>query len=219
MFSGIVESLGEIIKVNKEGSNIHFTVKADIASKLKVDQSVSHDGVCLTVVKVNKKEKKYVVTAIEETLNKTCLRIWEKGYLVNLERSMKAGGRFDGHIVQGHVDQTATCYKVETFDGSWKYFFKYDPKKNNFTVNKGSICVNGVSLTVVDSEYGMFSVAIIPYTYENTNFHKIKEGTIVNIEFDVLGKYMQKLMELYFVQDKPVAIKPQKKQKSKSTKK
>ncbi|MDX9932790.1 MAG: riboflavin synthase [Bacteroidales bacterium] len=202
MFSGIVESMGEITKVTREGSNIHFTVKSDLTKELKIDQSMSHDGVCLTVVKVDKKNKEYVVTAIDETLNKTCLRNWKKGYQVNLERSMKADGRFDGHIVQGHVDQTATCIKVETFDGSWKYHFEYDPKLNNFTVTKGSISVNGVSLTVVDSKPGKFSVAIIPYTFDNTNFHNFKKGTVVNIEFDVLGKYMQRLMEQFYKPEK-----------------
>ncbi len=201
MFSGIVESMGEIVKVTREGSNIHFTVQSSLAGKLKVDQSMSHDGVCLTVVKVKKKKEQYVVTAIDETLNKTCLRNWTEGYQVNLERSMKADGRFDGHIVQGHVDQTATCIKVEEFDGSWKYHFEYDPTLNNFTVTKGSISVNGVSLTVVDSEPGRFSVAIIPYTYEHTNFHNFQPGTIVNIEFDVLGKYMHRLLEMFYKPD------------------
>ncbi|PLW94586.1 MAG: riboflavin synthase [Marinilabiliales bacterium] len=201
MFSGIVEAMGVVSKVKREGSNIHFTIKTPLAKKLKIDQSMAHDGVCLTVVKVNKKKKKYVVTAIDETLNKTCLREWKEGYEVNLERSMKSDGRFDGHIVQGHVDQTAECIKVEEFDGSWKFWFKYDVAANNFTVGKGSICVNGVSLTVVDSEPGVFSVAIIPYTYDVTNFHNFKKGTIINIEFDVLGKYIQKIMELYLPQD------------------
>jgi riboflavin synthase len=201
MFSGIVEAMGVVSKIKREGGNIHFTIKTPLAKKLKIDQSMAHDGVCLTVVKVKKKKQEYVVTAIDETLNKTCLREWKEGYEVNLERSMKSDGRFDGHIVQGHVDQTATCTKVEEFDGSWKYWFEYDVNANNFTVNKGSICVNGVSLTVVDSEPGLFSVAIIPFTYDVTNFHNFKKGTIINIEFDVLGKYIQKIMELYLPKD------------------
>ncbi len=195
MFSGIVEKLGIVSKIKREGTNIHFTIKTPLAKELKIDQSMAHDGVCLTVVDVQKDE--YVVTAIDETLNKTCLREWKEGYEVNLERSMKSDGRFDGHIVQGHVDQTATCTKVEELDGSWKFWFEYDVNANNFTVNKGSICVNGVSLTVVDSEPGVFSVAIIPFTYDVTNFHNFKKGSIVNIEFDVLGKYIQKIMEMY----------------------
>lgn len=198
MFSGIVEAIGTVSKIKREGSNIHFTIKTPLAKKLKVDQSMSHDGVCLTVVKVKKKKRTYVVTAIDETLDKTCLGEWKEGYEVNLERSMKSDGRFDGHVVQGHVDQTATCTKVEELDGSWKFWFKYDPDYNNFTVNKGSISVNGVSLTVVDNETGLFSVAIIPYTYDNTNFHNFKNGSVINLEFDILGKYIQKIMELYY---------------------
>lgn len=197
MFSGIIEQLGVIREIELEGSNIHFTIESDFADKLKVDQSVSHDGVCLTVVKVKKKKKCYVVTAIDETLNRTCLREWKEGYEVNLERSVKHDGRFDGHIVQGHVDLTATCTKVEELDGSWKYFFEYDQTSGHITVEKGSISVNGVSLTVVDSQFGMFSVAIIPFTFEHTNFHNFIPGSIVNIEFDVLGKYIHRIMEQY----------------------
>lgn len=197
MFSGIIEQLGVIRNVEKDGSNINFTIEADFADKLKVDQSVSHDGVCLTVVKVKKKKKQYVVTAIDETLNRTCLREWKEDYEVNLERSVKHEGRFDGHIVQGHVDLTATCTKVEELDGSWKYFFEYNKESGQITVEKGSISVNGVSLTVVDSEFGMFSVAIIPFTFEHTNFHNFVPGTIVNIEFDILGKYIHRIMEQY----------------------
>lgn len=203
MFSGIVETTGEVVKIEREGTNVHFYIQTPLAKKLKVDQSLSHDGVCLTVVKVKKKKEIYKVTAIQETLDRTNLKYWEVGYQVNLERSLKANGRFDGHIVQGHVDQTAICTKVEEFDGSWKYYFEYDPSTGHFTVSKGSICVNGVSLTVVDSEPGKFSVAIIPYTYEVTNFKNIKEGTVVNIEFDILGKYMQQLFKLYYASQQP----------------
>ncbi len=202
MFTGIVEALGKIVKVEKDRTNIHFTVKTPLAAELKVDQSMAHDGVCLTVVKVNPEEQTYVVTAIDETLEVTCLREWKEGYEVNLERSMSFQNRFDGHIVQGHVDQTAECVKVTEEDGSWRYYFKYDPNQNNITVPKGSISVNGVSLTVVDSEKELFSVAIIPFTQEHTNFHNFKPGTIVNIEFDVFGKYVARLLEQYMEQQK-----------------
>lgn len=197
MFSGIVEQLGKVEKIERDRTNIDFTIKTPIAKELKIDQSMSHDGVCLTVVKVDYENETYVVTAIQETLDKTNLKAWIEGYEVNLERSVKNDGRFDGHIVQGHVDQTAECTKVEENDGSWKYFFKYDTTQRNITVEKGSISVNGVSLTVVDSEPGLFSVAIIPYTYEHTNFHNFKPGSIVNIEFDIFGKYVAKLLEQY----------------------
>jgi len=197
MFTGIVEGMGKIVNVERDQSNIHFTVETPLAKELKVDQSMAHDGVCLTVVKVDKEKNQYVVTAIQETLDKTCLREWKEGYEVNLERSMSMGERLDGHIVQGHVDQTAECIKVEELDGSWKYTFEYDKSKNNITVEKGSISVNGTSLTVVDSQPNRFSVAIIPYTYDNTNFHNFKSGTIVNLEFDVFGKYVARLLEQY----------------------
>lgn len=197
MFSGIVEQLGKIQKIERQGSNINFTIKATMASELKIDQSVSHDGVCLTVVWVDNANLLYKVTAIDETLNRTCLKNWIEGYEVNLERSISANGRFDGHIVQGHVDQTGIVTKIEELDGSWKYFIEYDQSKGNITVEKGSISVNGVSLTVVDSEKNLFSVAIIPYTYENTNFHNFKVGTIVNLEFDIIGKYIKKILEEY----------------------
>ncbi|NLJ82160.1 MAG: riboflavin synthase [Bacteroidales bacterium] len=198
MFTGIVEKTGKVVDIIHENTNVHFVIEVDFADELKIDQSMSHDGCCLTIVKVDKSKNQYVVTAMQETLLKTNLKIWEKGYKVNLERSMKLDGRFDGHIVQGHVDQTAECVKVIDENGSWRYFFKYEPQKDNITVPKGSISVNGVSLTVVDSEEGLFSVAIIPYTYEVTNFHNFKPGTIVNIEFDVFGKYVARLMEEYF---------------------
>jgi len=198
MFTGIVEKTGKIIVIEQEKTNFHFTIEVDFADELKIDQSMAHDGCCLTIVKVDKEKKQYVVTAMDETMLKTNLREWHTGYEVNLERSMKLDGRFDGHIVQGHVDQTAVCENVIDENGSWRYYFSYDVEKNNFTVPKGSISVNGVSLTVVDSEKGSFSVAIIPFTQEITNFHNIKRGTVVNIEFDVFGKYVQRLLEQYF---------------------
>ncbi len=197
MFTGIVETMGKIVAIERDQSNIHFTVETPLAKELQIDQSMAHDGVCLTVVKVDADKSTYVVTAIQETLDKTCLREWKVGYEVNLERSMSMGERLDGHIVQGHVDQTATCINVEELDGSWKYTFEYDKSKNNITVEKGSISVNGTSLTVVDSKPNQFSVAIIPYTYEFTNFHNFKKGSIVNLEFDVFGKYVARLLEQY----------------------
>lgn len=200
MFTGIVETMAKVVQIEKEGSNIHFTLKTPIARELKVDQSMAHDGVCLTVVRVDHEAETYTVTAIQETLDRSCLGYWELGTEVNLERSMRMDGRFDGHIVQGHVDQTATCIKVETFDGSWKYSFEFDADKGNVTVEKGSITVNGTSLTVVDSEKNWFSVAIIPYTYEMTNFHNFKPGTVVNIEFDVIGKYIARIVKQYLEQ-------------------
>ncbi len=202
MFTGIVEKTGKVVRIEKDKSNFNITIETEIADELKIDQSMSHDGVCLTVVKVDYAKKQYVVTAIQETLDKTNLGTWHEGYEVNLERSMRMDGRFDGHIVQGHVDQTAVCVKVEEMDGSWKYTYKYDVAKNNITVEKGSISVNGVSLTVVDSAPGLFSVAIIPFTYQVTNFHNFKEGTVVNIEFDVFGKYVARLLQLYMDQKK-----------------
>ncbi|HHT52230.1 MAG TPA: riboflavin synthase [Bacteroidales bacterium] len=198
MFTGIVEKTGKIVQIEQENTNFHFTIEVDFAHELKIDQSMAHDGCCLTIVKVDMEKQQYVVTAMDETMLKTNLKSWHVGYEVNLERSMKLDGRFDGHIVQGHVDQTAVCEKVVDEDGSWRFYFTYDAEQNNFTVPKGSITVNGVSLTVVDSEKGRFSVAIIPYTYQVTNFHNFKPGSIVNIEFDVLGKYVQRLMEQYF---------------------
>ena len=197
MFTGIIEKTGKIVSIEKENTNYHFTIEADFADELKIDQSMAHDGCCLTVVRVDRAKKQYVVTAMDETMLKTNLGSWKVGYEVNLERSMSMNGRFDGHIVQGHVDQTAVCEKVVDDNGSWRFYFTYDAEKNNFTVSKGSISVNGVSLTVVDSERGRFSVAIIPYTYKVTNFHNFKEGTVVNIEFDVFGKYVQRLLEQY----------------------
>lgn len=198
MFTGIVETTATVVKIEKDRGNIHFSMQTPIAAELKVDQSVSHDGVCLTTVNVDKEKHQYTVTAIQETLDKTNMRTWQVGYRVNLERCMRIDGRLDGHIVQGHVDQTAVCTKVEEFDGSWKFWFEYDRGPKNITVEKGSISVNGVSLTVVDSEPGLFSVAIIPYTYEHTNFGDFKKGSVVNLEFDIIGKYVARLLEQHF---------------------
>ena len=197
MFTGIIEKTARVVAIEQENTNYHFTLEVDIAKELNIDQSMAHDGCCLTVVKLDYDKNQYVVTAMKETMDKTNLCTWEVGTEVNVERSMKMDGRFDGHIVQGHVDQTATCVKVVDENGSWRYFFEYDTSKNSFTVPKGSITVNGVSLTVVDSEKGMFSVSIIPFTQQVTNFHNFKIGTIINIEFDVLGKYIQTLLEQY----------------------
>jgi riboflavin synthase len=202
MFTGIVETMGKVVGIERDKGNIHFTIETPIANELKVDQSISHDGVCLTTVKVDREKSRYTVTAIQETLDKTNMRTWEPGYEVNLERCMRIDGRLDGHIVQGHVDQTAVCTSVEETDGSWKFWFEYDPGPKNITVEKGSISVNGVSLTVVDSEPNRFSVAIIPYTYEVTNFHNFKNGTVINLEFDIIGKYVARLLEQHFAAKK-----------------
>lgn len=198
MFTGIVETTGKVVKTEKDKGNIHFTINSDIADELKVDQSIAHDGVCMTTVNVDKKNKCYTFTAIQETLDKTNMHTWDIGYEVNIERCTPVNGRLDGHIVQGHVDQTAVCKRVEELDGSWKFYFKYDPGQNNITVEKGSVSINGVSLTVVDSEPNMFSVAIIPYTYDITNFKNFREGSVVNIEFDIIGKYVARLLEQHF---------------------
>ncbi len=192
MFSGIIEESGKVVSINKEQSNLHITVRSPFTSELKIDQSIAHNGVCLTVVDIM--NDNYTVTAIDETLKKTNLGLLKVGDNINLERCMRLGDRIDGHIVQGHVDQTAVCNKVEETNGSWMFGFEYDSSKNNVTVEKGSICVNGVSLTVVNSTDNSFSVCIIPYTFEHTNFSSIKQGTIVNLEFDILGKYISKLM-------------------------
>lgn len=194
MFTGIIEGLGKLHKIEDEGSNRHFTFSCDFTSELKIDQSLAHNGTCLTVVAIENDQ--YVVTAIDETLERTNLGKLVEGDIVNLERCMIANGRLDGHIVQGHVDQTGICEKVEELDGSWKYFIRYAPKTDNVTVEKGSICINGVSLTVVDSEKDMFSVAIIPYTHEHTTFKNLKPGDTVNLEFDIIGKYVARMMEL-----------------------
>lgn len=194
MFTGIIESLGEVKSINKREANINFTIKSSLANELKVDQSLCHNGVCLTVVDVS--ENFYSVTAINETLLKTNLKNLRVGDLVNLERSMKMNGRLDGHIVQGHIDQTGTCTSIESCDGSWVFSFNFEAKQKNITIEKGSITINGVSLTVINSKKNSFSVAIIPYTYENTNFCKFVKGEIVNLEFDVLGKYIAKMLHL-----------------------
>lgn len=192
MFSGIVEEAAPVISLEKEKENLHITMECSFTDELKVDQSIAHNGVCLTVVK--KSGRSYTVTAIQETLVKSNLGLLKPGDKVNLERSMLMNGRLDGHIVQGHVDQTAVCTGVEEADGSWYYTFEYDASKGNITVEKGSITVNGVSLTVVNSRDNSFQVAIIPYTYEFTNFHQIKTGTVVNLEFDIIGKYIAKII-------------------------
>jgi riboflavin synthase len=193
MFSGIIESVGEVTLLKKEQSNLHISLRSAFTHELKIDQSIAHNGVCLTVVDIRGDE--YTVTAIDETLKKTNLSSLEQGDKVNLERCMRLGDRLDGHIVQGHVDQTARCTSVQESDGSWMYTFDYDASQNNITVEKGSVCVNGVSLTVVNSQDHSFSVCIIPYTHEHTNFKYIKEGTTVNLEFDILGKYISKLVK------------------------
>ena len=192
MFTGIIETLGTVQNIQKEGDNIHFTISSNISSELKIDQSVAHNGVCLTVVKLN--ESSHTVTAIDETLQKTNLGHLTVGAKVNLERCMQMNARLDGHIVQGHVDQTATCILVNELDGSWEYRFKYDASKGNVTVEKGSACVNGISLTVVNSADDEFSVFIIPYTHEHTNLQDVKVGDTVNLEFDIIGKYVARLM-------------------------
>ncbi len=195
MFSGIVEKTGTVKEIIKEGENVHFKLTCDFVNELKIDQSLSHNGVCLTVVEVT--GETYTVTAVKETLIKSNLGLLKVGDEVNLERSMKPDSLLDGHIVQGHVDQTAVCTNVEEADGSWYYTFEYDPKDDNVTVEKGSVSVNGVSLTVVNSKENSFQVAIIPFTYEITNFHNIKKGTVVNIEFDIIGKYITKIVKQY----------------------
>ncbi|CAN5501965.1 riboflavin synthase [soil metagenome] len=192
MFSGIIEGLGEVIAIRKEQGNLHITVKSPFTNELKIDQSISHNGVCLTVIDIQKDN--YTVTAIDETIQKTNIGLLNVNDKVNLERCLKVGDRLDGHIVQGHVDQRAVCTNMEETNGSWMFTFEYDASKNNVTVEKGSVCVNGVSLTVVNSQNNTFSVCIIPYTFEHTNFQTIKPGSIVNIEFDILGKYIAKLL-------------------------
>lgn len=191
MFTGIIETLGEVVAIRHEQSNVHFTLKSSITGELKIDQSVAHNGCCLTVVDIE--ADRYTVTAIKESLDKTNLGTWKTGSKINLERCMQLGARLDGHIVQGHVDTTAACIAVEDLGGSWKYTFRYDGSQP--TVQKGSVTVNGVSLTVVDPEKDRFSVCIIPYTYEHTNFHTLEPGSLINLEFDIIGKYVARLME------------------------
>ncbi len=191
MFTGIVEDIGIVQKIEKENENVHFTLSCSFTNELKIDQSVAHNGCCLTVVHIDGNQ--YTVTAIQETMVKTNLGDWKEGTKVNLERCMTLGGRLDGHIVQGHVDSTATCVEVEDQGGSWKYTFEYSG--DDVTVEKGSVTVNGTSLTVVDSEDTRFSVCIIPFTYEHTNFHTLQVGDRINLEFDILGKYVSKLLQ------------------------
>ncbi len=191
MFTGIIETLGSIQEIQKDQDNVHITIASSITNELKIDQSVAHNGVCLTVIAIQ--DDRYTVTAIAETIKKTNLSYWNVGDTVNLERAMKLGDRLDGHLVQGHVDQTGTCIAIEEANGSWHYTFEYDAAFHNITIEKGSITVNGVSLTVVNSKPNQFSVAIIPYTYEHTNFNAFQKGTVVNLEFDVIGKYVSRL--------------------------
>lgn len=193
MFTGIIESVGIVKNLKKEGENLHITIESNFTPELKIDQSIAHDGVCLTTVNINGNE--YTVTAIKETLDKSNLKYVNIGDKINLERAMILGARLDGHIVQGHVDQTAVCTNIVEENGSWVFSFEYDNAYNNITIEKGSITINGVSLTVVNSKKNNFSVAIIPYTYEFTNFHTFKVGTVVNLEFDVIGKYVARLLE------------------------
>ena len=194
MFTGIIETLGIISDIKKDQGNVHLTIQTNITNELKIDQSVAHNGVCLTVVEIF--DNKHVVTAIQETINKTTLGLWKIGDKVNIERAMKLGDRLDGHMVQGHVDQTAVCSSIQEKSGSWEFTFEYDKALNNITIEKGSITVNGTSLTVVNSERNRFSAAIIPYTYEHTIFHTFEIGTKVNLEFDVVGKYIARMYEL-----------------------
>ena len=196
MFTGIIENLGTVAKVEKHQTNLELYVESSLASELKIDQSVAHNGICLTVVEIFG-DRTYRVTAIDETIAKTNIGDLEEGDKINIERCMTMGARLDGHIVQGHVDQIGVCEGVEEQDGSWIYSFSYDPSLGNVTVEKGSITVNGTSLTVVNSVEGRFSVAIIPYTYENTVFHTLHKGDRVNLEFDVIGKYVARMMEGY----------------------
>jgi len=191
MFTGIIEEMGKVKSVEMDSGNLRLTMEAQFSDELKVDQSVAHNGICLTVV--NKSQSQYTVTAIKETIDKTTIGNWHVGDLINLERGLKLGDRLDGHMVQGHVDQIGKCISVHENNGSWTFRFQYDASLGNFTIEKGSITVNGVSLTVVDSDRDSFSVAIIPFTYEHTNFFLLKEGSLVNLEFDVIGKYVSRL--------------------------
>ena len=192
MFTGIIENLSEIKEINKEGDNLSISLISEITNELKIDQSLSHNGVCLTVVDIN--NNIYKVTAIKETILKSSIKNWRIGDIINIERAMKLGDRLDGHMVQGHVDQTATCTKISEENGSWYFYFEYQ-RSSNLTIEKGSISINGVSLTIVESMDNRFSVAIIPYTYDNTNFKNIKVGDLVNIEFDMIGKYIHKIIK------------------------
>jgi len=194
MFTGIIECLGIVKQIEKDGGNLHFTIESSISNQLKVDQSLAHNGVCLTVVALSDDRTSHTVTAIQETLEKSHMGNLKVGDFVNLERAMKLGDRLDGHMVQGHVDQTAVCTHVSAANGSWIFGFRFEDSAQNLTIEKGSITVNGVSLTVVNSGINTFEVAIIPFTYEHTNFKSIRKGSVVNLEFDVLGKYISKLL-------------------------
>ena len=194
MFTGIIENLAKIISIKKSKSNLDITLSSSLTSEFKIDQSISHNGICLTVINID--GNNYTVTAIEETINKTTINSWKKGDFVNLERAMKLGDRLDGHMLQGHVDQIGTCVDFTMKDGSWEYVIQYE-KSENLTVEKGSIAVNGVSLTVIDSKTSSFKVAIIPYTYEHTNFKTLRKGDLINLEFDILGKYLYKMSKNY----------------------
>lgn len=194
MFTGIIETLGTIKEISKEKENLHIKVATSITNELKIDQSVAHNGICLTVVAIE--NDTYTVTAIKETVEKTNIGSWKENDSINIERAMKLGDRLDGHIVQGHVDQIGNCKNIEEANGSWYFTFEYDKNLSNITIEKGSITINGTSLTVVNSKENEFSVAIIPYTYENTNFKSFKKGTIVNLEFDVIGKYVKRIHDL-----------------------
>lgn len=195
MFTGIIESLGKVTRLEKEGSNVHLTIASDVSRELKIDQSLAHNGVCLTVVA--KDDHTHTVTAVEETLKRSNIGDLDEGKTVNLERAMVSGGRLDGHIVQGHVDATGTCTEIREVDGSWYFRFKYTPTEEHLLVDKGSVCINGVSLTVVDPVDDHFSVAIIPYTYEHTTFRDMQVGDRINLEFDILGKYIAQYAKLY----------------------
>ena len=195
MFTGIIEAFGKVVNLKKDQENLHLRLDSPLTRELKIDQSLSHNGVCLTVVDTSGDQ--YTVTAIQETLEKTNLGKLKIGDLVNLERAMMVNSRLDGHIVQGHVDQTGFCSGIDFRQGSWFFDFEYNQHQKNITIEKGSICVNGVSLTVVKSNLNKFSVAIIPYTYDHTNFHQIQKGDAVNIEFDMIGKYISKLYDLH----------------------
>ena len=195
MFTGIIETTGRVTGIEKEGTNVHFTLESTIGKELKIDQSLAHDGVCLTVVALD--DNRHTVTAVEETLLRSNLGQWKTGSRVNLERAMASNGRLDGHIVQGHVDATGLCTKVEELDGSWYFHFEYEPSPEHLLVDKGSVCINGVSLTVVAPSENRFKVAIIPYTFEQTNFQQIRPGDRVNLEFDIIGKYISRYLALY----------------------
>lgn len=195
MFTGIIEAFGKVVDLKKDQENLHISLESSLTQELKIDQSLAHNGVCLTVV--NTATDQYTVTAIQETLEKSNLGSIKMGHLINLERAMMMNSRLDGHIVQGHVDQIGYCTGVDFREGSWFFDFEYDQNQNNITIEKGSICVNGVSLTVINSGQNQFSVAIIPYTYEHTNFHQIQKGDTVNLEFDMIGKYISKLHRLH----------------------